>query len=58
MSKSKIFDNIAKTDRSALNWIKIKKINSDDIITWFAKNIKLIDYDVNCIIDFKIKTRN
>ena len=47
ISDNEIFDDIAKTDKFALNWMKIKEINFDDTITWLARNITLIDYDVS-----------
>ena len=55
---NKIFNDIVKTDKFALNWTKIKKINFDNTITWFARNITFIDYNVNRMIDFDIKTKN
>ena len=56
--ESEIFNNIAKVDKFALNWTKIKKINFDDTITWLARNITFINYDMNWMIDFDIKIRN
>ena len=58
ISDNEIFDDIVKADRFVLSWTKIKKIDFDDTITWFARNIRLIDYNVNRMIDFDIKTKN
>ena len=55
---NKIFDDIVKTNKFVLNWTKIKKINFDNAITWLARNITLIDYNMSQIIDFDIKTKN